>query len=172
MIWREHLNSRMKGKLAEYEECGWVILDEEKEVATFPFWTPGPIWNGYQEYRWQYGKEKRNNPKEGRYYTFKVEGRLPYYGAFSVAPNERLYVVEGVFEAIAVHAAGFPCIAVLSNSTKPFKDWLSIHPSKTIALIQPDKASEELKKGCDGYIYLSRDADEYDTDSLRALLKE
>lgn len=169
--WLSHLNHRMKGQLCLYEDRGWVFLDREKEVATFPFWTPHPIWSGYQEYRWKASKEKKNHPREGRYYTYSVKGKPTVYGYFSLQPNETLYVVEGIFEAISVHAAGHPCVAVLSNSTKPLRNWLSVQPMRTIALIQPDKASDGLKYGCDGHIYLSRDADEYSTEGLRELLE-
>lgn len=174
--WEEHLYSRTKGLLWKLCDLGLLFLDYDNEVATFPLWINSrvsPVWLGYQEYRWKGSKEKRNHPKEGRYYTYVSKGRgIAYFGDYSIKRGKPLFIAEGIFEAIAVQACGYPCIAVLSNSTKPLREQLSLLPcSRTVALVQPDKASRELCKGCDGEIFLTRDADEYSREALIDILE-
>jgi len=55
-----------------------------------------------------------------------------------------LFIVEGVFDAVKIHNAGYPCVAVLSNNPKILKSWLHILPLKIIAILDNDTSSDKL----------------------------
>jgi hypothetical protein len=47
------------------------FVDEVERVATFLLWNLSGQCVGYQQYRPEGEKKPRNNPKQGKYYTFR-----------------------------------------------------------------------------------------------------
>lgn len=143
-----------------------IHIDYEEEVVTFYLYLLTGELKGYQSYNWKASKEKKNNPKEGRYYSHKKHP-LCCFGLHTYRTDKPLFLVEGVWEALALHRIDQPAIAILSNSTKPFRNWLYTLPCHTVAAVQPDKASRELRWGVDSIMELSKDADEYTKEDLK-----
>jgi len=104
-----------------------MIFDD---VVIFPLWNLSGQYIGYQQYRPGDTKGRRNDPRDGRYYTSlhgdKNEKPLAVWGLETYHYDDRcLVVVEGVFDAVRLHNHGVPCVAVLSSSTKHLRNWLS-----------------------------------------------
>lgn len=101
-----------------------------EDVVVFPLWNLSGQFVGYQQYRPGASKERRNNPREGRYYTSlhgdKNEKPLAVWGLETFHYDSRyLVIVEGVFDAVRLHNQGVPCVAVLSSDTKHLRNWLN-----------------------------------------------
>lgn len=144
----------------------YIHINYEQEFVTFYLYVFSGKLKGFQRYNWRENKEKRNNPNEGRYYIYK-EHPTACFGLHTYDIKKPLILVEGVWEALSFHRINLPCIAVLGNSTKPFLNWITTLPVLTIAAVQPDKASQELRWGVDSIMELSKDADEYTKEDLK-----
>lgn len=120
----EHLKSRhMDVDLYS----GIMIFDD---VAIFPLWNLTGVYCGYQQYRPNASKERKNDPRDGRYYTSlhgdKNEKPLAMWGLESYHMDSRyLVIVEGVFDAVRLHNHGIPAIATLTSNTKHLRNWLT-----------------------------------------------
>jgi hypothetical protein len=57
-----------------------VWVDENEGVATFPLWNLTGQLIGYQRYKSNADKAKKNNPREGRYFTRVREGKVGIWG--------------------------------------------------------------------------------------------
>ena len=73
------------------------VLDDENDVATFYLWNLSGQLVGYQQYRPSGSKTNHNDPREGKYFTFR---KLPTVAVFGVetlhlTPN-LVFVTEGV----------------------------------------------------------------------------
>ena len=75
----EHLSSRHVNFFLHK-----VWLNEENRVATFPLYNLSGLMVGYQMYRPGASKERKNDPREGRYFTRKSEGTLAVWGLTTV----------------------------------------------------------------------------------------
>lgn len=120
----EHLFSRnINPAIHDY------VVDEEEGVATFFFWNLSENMVGFQQYRPYIDKKKKNNAKEGRYFTYMRSGYDAIWG-LDVYPLDcdlnTLYVVEGIFKAAKLHKLGKRAIAVSSNNPKRLRPWFSI----------------------------------------------
>jgi len=119
----DHLQSRH----FEIERYNGVYVSDD--VACLTLWNLSGQMCGYQQYRPASGKEKRNNPREGRYYT-SVHGRknekpIAIWGLESLDYRKDIIVItEGVFDAVRFHNYNIPAVALLSSSYKPYKNWL------------------------------------------------
>ena len=94
---------------------------------------------GYQQYRPDADKTKSNDPKLGRYYThsrgnkeINVVGGLESY-----AENDVLFVVEGLFDAVPIWNAGFPCIWTCGLPSSPVQHWIRNLRNPTVAILDP-----------------------------------
>lgn len=133
------------------------IIDDNERVATFFLWNLSGGIVGYQQYRPDAGKEKRNNPKEGRYFTFHPKKTIAVWGLESLhlTPNI-LFVTEGIFDAARITERGVSAIAVLSNDpTNYVKTWINCLSRKVIAVCDDDAAGRKLAKLGDESIVLS-----------------
>lgn len=107
-----------------------IYLSEEDQIATFILWNLSGMMCGYQQYRPSATKEKKNDPREGRYYTSihgkKNEKPLAVWGVESLNyRDDMLVITEGVFDACRFHNYDIPCDALLSSSFKHYKEWLT-----------------------------------------------
>lgn len=103
-----------------------VWLDEDNIVATFPLWDLQGRLVGYQSYRPNSTKEKRND-FYGKYHT-KISKQcdyLPIWGLESWNLSNILYVTEGLFDAARITSLGFSAIAIFTyNPADKVKNWL------------------------------------------------
>lgn len=158
MNFKTHINDRCRNQPDRY---GWVDYDEE--VFTVPLWNLSGQLKGYQQYRWDSdkSKSKKNNPKEGRYFTYRKSEDLTVFGLDHLNDDRYLFVVEGIFEAIAAISLGFNCIAVLSNNPTYLKEWLICTGKEIVPLCQDDIAGRMLGKlNLSNKIILPNDLDE------------
>lgn len=124
------------------------VLDLENDVATFYLWNLSGKFCGYQQYR-RFGEKKpNNNPKEGKYFTFRKQPTLAVWGVESLhlSPNV-VFVTEGVFDACRLTERGYSALAVLSNNTGwDLKNWLGMLSRKVVAVCDNDDAGRKLAK--------------------------
>ena len=60
------------------------VLDVENDVATFYLWNLSGGLCGYQQYRRTGEKKPQNNPKEGKYFTYRKQPTLALWGVESL----------------------------------------------------------------------------------------
>jgi hypothetical protein len=124
------------------------VLDLENDVATFYLWNLSGNFCGYQQYR-RFGEKKpNNNPKSGKYFTYRKQPTLGVWGVESLhlTPNV-VFVCEGVFDAARLTAKGVSALAVLSNNTgKDLSNWLMMLNRRVVAVCDNDDAGRKLAK--------------------------
>lgn len=104
--------------------------DSSEGLFTFPLWNLSGQLVGYQQYRPYGTKDKKNHPREGRYYTYvsgkKDSRKIAVWGLESFNFRDDILVIcEGIFDACRLHSYGIPCVAVLSSSDKGIGQWLA-----------------------------------------------
>lgn len=123
-------------------------LDEVERVATFPLFNLSGQLVGYQQYRPEGEKKPNNNPKLGKYYTYKKQPTLAVWGVESLHLTPHVvFVTEGVFDAARLTEHGFSALAALSNDPTPeFGNWLWCLNRRVVAVCDNDKAGKKLAK--------------------------
>lgn len=135
-----------------------LILAEDR--ATFLLYTLTGKLGGYQTYKPGAPKTKDGkglDPKELRYFTHMTRSQpgLPesvlLFGFEQFDWTSKFcFIVEGIFDAVKLHAMGFNALAVLANDPATFRAWKACYPHMTfICLADNDKAGIELAKQCD-----------------------
>ena len=124
------------------------ILDQEEGVATFYLWNMSGNLCGYQQYRPDAGKEKKNNPKEGRYFTMRKSPTVAVFGVESLhLRSDAVFVTLGRFDSCVLTERGLPAVAVLSNDpSKDVYNWLHSLGRKVVVVHDNDKAGLRLAK--------------------------
>lgn len=149
-------------------------LDDAEGVATFYLWNLSGQLVGYQQYRPTGEKKPQNNPKQGKYFTYRKQPTLAVWGVESLhlSPNV-VFLTEGVFDACRLTEKGYSALAVLSNNTGwDLKNWLSMLNRKVVAVCDNDDAGRKLAKFGDVAVFttdkdLGDSTDEYVTELLR-----
>lgn len=137
------------------------VVDSDNGVATFYLWNPSGQIVGYQQYRPLAGKDRKNDPKEGRYFTIRNHSTLAVWGVESLhlTPNV-LFVTEGIFDAARLTKKGVSAIAVLSNNpTADLKNWLVCLNKTVVVVADNDTAGQKLVKFGDYHTYTKSDKD-------------
>ena len=128
-----------------------VAIDEVERVATFMLFDLSGALGGFQQYRPDAGKERKNHPREGRYFTYKTNGRLPVFGLETWRWSTPLFVVEGIFDCVRIHNLGFAAIATLSNDPKFLGSWMRSVSRPIYAICDSGDAGKKLRKFADRY---------------------
>ena len=124
------------------------MVDEVERVATFFLYNLSGQLCGYQQYRPEGEKKPQNNPKQGKYFTYRKQPTLAVWGVESLhlSPNV-VFLTEGVFDACRLTEKGYSALAVLSNNTgKDLSNWLSMLNRKVVAVCDDDAAGLRLRK--------------------------
>ena len=124
------------------------MVDEVERVATFFLYNLSGQLVGYQQYRPEGEKKPQNNPKQGKYFTYRKQPTLAVWGVESLhlSPNV-VFLTEGVFDACRLTEKGYSALAVLSNNTgKDLSNWLSMLNRKVVAVCDNDDAGRKLAK--------------------------
>lgn len=138
-----------------------VWVDDVECVATFPLWNLSGQMVGYQAYRPNASKVRKNDEK-GRYYTYRGE-KIPkqelgakkhtktnaVWGLESWYLSDTLFVTEGIFDAARFTELGYSALALLSNDPDTsLKNWLMCvrQTRKVVAVCDPDGAGIKLAK--------------------------
>jgi len=125
----------------------WV--DENEGVSTFPLWNLSGKLVGYQQYRPSGEKKMFNNPKEGRYFTFRKDRVVGVWGLESWNLSNTLFITEGVFDACRLTSRGYSAIAMLANDLDPStKEWIyTVRASRfVVAVCDNDPAGRRLAR--------------------------
>lgn len=165
----QHLNERFVN-LFLYNP----IIDEEEGVATFLLYNLSGQICGYQQYRPSAGKEKKNHPREGRYFTYRTSGKVAVFGLEVFNRNGPLFVTEGIFDCVRIHNLGFAAIATLSNDPKHISSWLNTLGRKTVAVCDPGASGDRIKKYTNYYIKpnINKDLGDMTNKEVEEVLKD
>ena len=149
------------------------MVDEVERVATFFLYNLSGQLVGYQQYRPEGEKKPQNNPKEGKYFTYRKQPTLSVWGVESLDLSPSVvFVCEGVFDAARLTERGFSALAVLSNNPNPdLRNWLTCLNRKVVAVCDNDDAGRKLAKFGDCCVFttdkdLGDSSEEYVTNLL------
>lgn len=125
-----------------------VVYDDYEQVITFYLYNFAGKIVGYQQYRpGVEEKKKKNDPKNGRYFTY-LKNHVDGVWGLEVLDNSKrtVYVVEGIFKAAVLHRLGYNAIATLTATPKRLKPLFKILKSRYdfVAIGDPDKAGQML----------------------------
>jgi hypothetical protein len=167
----EHLASRHLNV-----ELHRPVVDEAERVATFYLYNLSGALVGYQQYRPEGEKKPNNNPKEGKYFTYRHQPTVTVWGVESLhlTPNV-VFLCEGVFDAARLTNRGVSALAVLSSNTGwDLRNWLAMLNRKVVAVCDGDRAGAQLAKFGDVSLCLlnGKDLGEADDATVDFLLKE
>ena len=144
------------------------VVDEVNRVATFYLYNLSGQLVGFQQYRPEGEKKRQNHAREGRYYTYRKQPTLAFWGVESLhlSPNV-VFLTEGVFDAARLTEQGYSALAVLSNNPSPdLRNWLTMLNRKVVAVCDNDDAGRKLAKFGDCCVFttdkdLGDSSDEY-----------
>lgn len=124
------------------------VIDEEQTVATFYLWTLSGVISGYQQYRPDQNKDRKNNPKDSRYYTYRKYPSFALFGVESLhLKKDIVFLTEGLFDAARLTERGLPALAMLSNDPpRELHNWLFCLNRKIIAVCDNDAGGRALAK--------------------------
>ena len=136
--------THLRTRYLEPERYTTVYVSEEHRTASFLIWNLSRQLIGYQRYSPDFDKEKRNDEKYGRYYTY-ISPELPktMAGVWGLETynyrSDVLCIVEGVFDAVRLHNRGIPAVATFTSNPKPIRNWLSLVPRRLVAIRDNDE---------------------------------
>lgn len=166
---RNHLEQR--GMTPSFYNLSY---DEVEGVVTFFLYDFCGNLNGYQQYRPFADKKKKNDPRDGRYYTYNTSGKNAFFGLEYTNGTNLYFVVEGVFNAAKLHTLGYQAVAVLGNNPKPLKSLFRVlrRKYKLVALGDNDSAGLKLVNfvGCGSQ--LPADLDDMSNQEVHTFLKQ
>jgi DNA primase len=124
------------------------MLDDAEGVATFYLYNLSGQLVGYQQYRPLGDKKPNNNPKLGKYFTYRKQPTLAVWGVESLHLTPHVvFLCEGVFDAARLTKRGYSALAVLSNNPSPdLRNWLACLNRKVVAVCDNDDAGRKLAK--------------------------
>ena len=166
---KEHLQSRHLDL-----ELHRPVLDEVEGVATFYLWNLSGQLVGYQQYRPLGEKKPQNNPKEGKYFTYRTQPTHTVWGVESLDLSPSVvFVCEGVFDAARLTERGFSALAVLSNNpNSDLRNWLKCLNRRVVAVCDNDDAGRRLAVFGDCCVFTTdKDLGDSDTEFVSALLE-
>ena len=152
------------------------VLDPEEGVVTFYLWNLSGQLVGYQQYRPGASKEPNNNPKEGRYFTYRKQPTLAVWGVESLhLTPDVVFLTEGVFDACRLTELGVSALAVLSNNPTPdLRNWLTCLNRKVVVVADNDAAGRKLAEFGDEVVFceekdLGDSSDEFVRELVRSV---
>ena len=124
------------------------VVDEVERVATFYLYNLSGGLVGYQQYRPEGEKKPQNNPKEGKYFTYRKQPTLAVWGVETLHLTPHVvFLTEGVFDAARLTERGVSAVAALSNNpTQDLRNWFTCLNRKVVAVCDNDNAGRRLAK--------------------------
>ncbi len=123
------------------------IIDEAECIATFYLYNLSGQIVGYQQYRPGGEKKPQNNPKQGKYFTYRKLPTLAVFGVETLYRPGPIFITEGIFDACRITRLGFSAIAVLTNNPgTDLANWLFMLGRDTVAVCDNDTAGRKLAK--------------------------
>ena len=124
------------------------VVNEAERLATFYLWNLSGQMVGYQQYRPEGSKQSYQDPREGRYFTYRNRTTLALWGLESLWLTPHVvFLTEGVFDAARLTQRGYSALAALSNDPLPeLKNWLTTLNRRVVVVADNDKAGRKLVK--------------------------
>lgn len=128
-----------------------VVYSDDESVAYFFLYNLSGKLIGYQRYNPKGSKKEFGNTPDAKYFTWATEeGSGKHLTAYGLETYDQyskfLFVVEGIFDCIKIHNAGYPAIATLTNSpSKGMLSWLRTLPQRRIVILDNDENASGLK---------------------------
>ena len=167
---KEHLKSRHLDL-----ELHRPALDDVEGVATFFMWNLSGQMVGYQQYRPTGDKKPNNNPREGKYFTFRKSPTVGVWGVESLHFTPHVvFVCEGLFDAARLTSRGASAVAVFTNNPgKDVMNWLRMLGRKVVVVCDGDQAGAKLAKYGDVSLCLlgGKDLGEADEETVTFVLQ-
>lgn len=153
------LSHHIKSRRLDVNKYSAVWLSQRTMTFTVGLWNLSGQLVGFQQYKPNAGKERPDNPRDARYYTYATrphkEAELLAFGVELLDPSKPvLFIVEGMFDAVHLHNMGQNCIATLSNNPKHLRSWLGSLGYYIVALCEGDAAGKRLASSADEAVYL------------------
>lgn len=133
-----------------------VVVNKTNNVAYFFLYNLSGQLVGYQYYNPTGLKAIRSNFKDQdplnlnllKYKSYVSNNEIAVYGLETYdLKSKYLFIVEGIFDSIKIHNAGYPAIATLSNDvTKSTRNWIKTLPQEIIVIYDNDEAGKRLIK--------------------------
>jgi len=159
-------------------------IDEESGVCTFLLYNYMGQLVGYQQYRPRAPKAipgtpyTRGNKPELRYWTFLAKedkvAKRAFFGIETLDDRPFFFMVEGIFDAVKVHNAGYPCIATLSNAPFHLEGFFMISGKRVYSISDNDKAGQHIHKFADANVKIPdgyKDVGEMPQDEVNLMLE-
>lgn len=131
-----------------------IVVDKKSGMVTFLLYNLSGQLVGYQRYN-PHGHKFSHSSKDplmAKYYTYVIKNpetktrMIAVWGVDTIRDGSPLFIVEGIFDAVKVHNAGYPAIAVLANNPKHLRSWLRTLPNVRIVIYDNDTAGRKLAK--------------------------
>lgn len=125
----------------------YPTVSYDDETCTFPIYTLTGKMIGFQQYRPNAPKTRKNDIKYGRYHTYLMSGYAGFWGleSYDYQPSI-LFLVEGIFKAARLHRFNLPAVALLGNDPTHLKNQLYLTGRSLIAICDYGDAGKKLAK--------------------------
>lgn len=142
------------------------IIDENDGVSTFILYSITGAILGYHTYRPFADKKIDNNPKNSRYFTYKIKHQFPFWGAESYYLNKGpIFLTEGIFDGARLTYRNQTCFSVLCNNpSSDARNFFQMLPRPVIAICDNNSAGMKLKKFGDYFEVVDKFNDLGDSD--------
>lgn len=120
-----------------------------ENVVFFWLWNTMGQLAGYQQYRPNAPKEKRNEPRTGRYYTYRTPEHAYVIGGLETLHfSHEVFLVEGIFDAVQVWRQGYACLFTCGTPSPVAADFVKNRLNRPVAaLLDPGLDKESLADG-------------------------
>lgn len=148
-------------------------VDEDDWLLTVHLFNIDGKFVGYQRYN-PSGSKKTKPVSEAKYMTYIMKGERAYWGLETLDyTKSRLYIVEGLFKASALHRLGLNAICVMGNNAAHLGEILLSFNMDLVAVCDNDDAGKVLGRSVERLggesITLEKDVDEYCLNELRLI---
>ena len=164
----DHLKER-----GYHKDIAHCVVDDT--VATFFLYTLTCEMVGFQQYN-PSGSKKLNDRETAKYWTYHSPGTCRFWipkNFFELVTKEKkVFVQEGIFDALPLVNMGYPAVAILTNNNKESVRNLHLSGYKTLCLCDGDPAGQTLGRQVHSSFNLENDVDVgklwlYDRDKLK-----
>lgn len=132
--------------------------------ANFPLYNLAGQLVGFQRYTPGLPKQqKKSSPEDLKYFTYTPSNKVTAYGLHLLDKSKPyVFLVEGVFDACALHSLGYNALAVLTCDPVHLREWLQLLPYKKLGMLDGDLAGFKLGTYCSSWAMCPKDEDPSD----------
>lgn len=120
------------------------------DTATFLLYNLSGQIVGYQTYNPTKNKTRKNDPRDGKYYTYRTKPHIAIWGLESLYFVERtgcVFLTEGLFDAARLTWEGLPAFALLSNNpNKDTRNFLKLLPYNKVSVPDAGRSGKYFKR--------------------------